>query len=50
VEATYGDNKVDVTALQAGMINAVTFGKNGMSMQLANNKSVAYEEILQILN
>jgi flagellar basal-body rod modification protein FlgD len=50
VEATNGDSKVDVTALQAGMINAVTFAKNGMSMQLANNKSVAYEEILQILN
>jgi flagellar basal-body rod modification protein FlgD len=50
VDATQGDNKVEVTALQAGMVNAVTFGKDGLSMQLANNKSVSYQDILQILN
>lgn len=49
-EATRGDSKIDVSTLEAGMINAVTFGKDGMSMQLANNKSVVYSQILQILN
>ena len=50
VDAAMGDNKVEVSALQAGMVNAVTFGKDGLSMQLANNKSVSYQEILQVLN
>jgi flagellar basal-body rod modification protein FlgD len=50
VDAALGDNKVEVSALQAGMVNAVTFGKDGLSMQLANNKSVNYQDILQILN
>lgn len=50
VEAKSGDSKVKVAPLQAGMVNAVTFGKDGLSMQLANSKSVSYQEILQILN
>jgi flagellar basal-body rod modification protein FlgD len=49
VEAAMGDNKLEVSPLQAGMVNAVTFGKDGLSMQLANNKSVSYQEILQIV-
>lgn len=49
VEATMGGNKLEVSPLQAGMVNAVTFGKDGLSMQLANNKSVSYQEILQIV-
>lgn len=49
VEATMGDNKLEVSPLQAGMVNAVTFGKDGLSMQLANNKSVSYQEIMQIV-
>lgn len=49
VEATRADSKVETTALQAGMVNAVTLSKDGMLMQLANNKSVAYSDILQIL-
>jgi flagellar basal-body rod modification protein FlgD len=49
VDAAMGDNKLEVSPLQAGMVNAVTFGKDGLSMQLANNKSVSYEEILQIV-
>lgn len=50
VEAVRGDTEVEAVALQAGTVNAVTLGANGTSLQLANNKTVAYSDILQIMN
>lgn len=50
VKALRGDTEVKNTALQAGTVNAVTLAKDGLSLQLANNKTVAYSDVQQIMN
>ena len=50
VDASNGSDPVKATALAAGMVNALTLATDGVSLQLANNKSVAYSDILQIMN
>ena len=45
-----GDITVPSKALEAGMVNALTLSTEGVSMQLQNNKSIAYSDILQIMN
>ena len=50
VEAANGGSVVNATALQVGTVNALTLTKDGVSLQLPNNKSVAYSDILQIMN
>jgi len=50
VEAANGDTVVKSTALATGMVNALTLTKDGVSLQLPNNKSVAYSDVLQIMN
>ena len=50
VEASNGSDPVKTTALAAGMVSAITLTTDGVSLQLANNKSVAYNDILQIMN
>ncbi|QRM20510.1 flagellar biosynthesis protein FlgD [Dechloromonas sp. TW-R-39-2] len=50
VKAIRGDAEVKTTALQAGTVNAVTLAKDGLSLQLANNKTVAYSDVQQIMN
>lgn len=50
VEAANADASVKSTPLEAGMVNAVTFTAGGVSLQLSNNKSAAYGDILQIMN
>ena len=49
VDAANGETAVKSTVLTAGMVNAVTLTKDGVSLQLPN-KSVAYSDILQIMN
>ena len=50
VDAGNGSDSVKTTALAAGMVSALTLTTDGVSLQLANNKSVAYSDILQIMN
>ncbi len=50
VKASNGDITVPSKALEAGMVNALTLSTEGVSMQLQNNKSIAYSDILQIMN
>jgi len=50
VDASNGSDPVKTTALAAGMVSALTLTADGVSLQLANNKSVAYGDILQIMN
>ena len=50
VEASNGSDPVKTTALATGMVSAITLTTDGVSLQLANNKSVAYSDILQIMN
>lgn len=50
VKAVNADKAVVSTALQSGMVNALTLTKDGVSLQLPNNRSVAYSDILQIMN
>jgi flagellar basal-body rod modification protein FlgD len=50
VEATSGSEKVKAAALTAGMVNAVTLLKDGVQLQVGDNKSVNYTDIKQILN
>ena len=50
VDAGNGSDPVKTTALAAGMVSALTLTTDGVSLQLANNKSVAYSDILQIMN
>lgn len=50
VRAVNADKAVPSTALQSGMVNALTLTKDGVSLQLPNNRSVAYSDILQIMN
>jgi len=50
VKAVRGETDVNSTTLQAGTVNAVTLGKDGLSLQLASNKTVAYSDVKQIMN
>lgn len=50
VQASAGGKAVASTALQAGMVNALNMSKEGVSLQLSGNQSVAYSDILQIMN
>ena len=50
VKADTGGKAINSTALQAGMVSALTMAKDGMSLQLSGNKTVAYNDILQIMN
>ncbi len=50
VAATRGGNAVSATPLQAGTVNALTFAKDGLSLQLSNNSTVGYDEIKQVMN
>ncbi len=50
VDARNGDSQVKSAALEVGMVSALTLTKDGVSLQLPNNKSVAYSDILQIMN
>jgi flagellar basal-body rod modification protein FlgD len=50
VDASNGSDPVKTAALAAGMVSALTLTTDGVSLQLANNKSVAYSDILQIMN
>lgn len=50
VKAVRGDASVDATALQAGTVNAVTITNDGLSLQLANNKTANYSDVKQIMN
>ena len=49
VTATNGGDKVTATALQAGMVNAVTLLSDGLELQVGDEK-MAYSDIKQILN
>jgi len=49
VAASNGDQIVKGTALQAGMVNALTMAKEGVQLELSGNKSVSYSDIVQIL-
>lgn len=50
VKASQGTKDVEATALQAGMVNAVTLNKTGFDLQLYDGSSVAYGDIKQIIN
>lgn len=50
VTATRGDAEVKATALQAGMVNAVTLLKDGLQFQIGDSQSATYSDIKQILN
>ena len=49
VVASNGDKSIKGTALQAGMVNALTMAKEGVQLELSGNKSVSYSDIVQIL-
>lgn len=50
VDAANASALVNSKALEVGMVNALTLTKDGVSLQLSNSKSVAYNDILQIMN
>jgi flagellar basal-body rod modification protein FlgD len=50
VKASQGDEEVEAMLLEAGTVNAVTLAANGTSLQMTNGKTVAYSDILQIMN
>ena len=50
IKASTADTEIASTELQAGTVSALTMAKDGVSLQLTGNKSVAYEDILQIMN
>ncbi|MDD2883454.1 MAG: flagellar hook assembly protein FlgD [Dechloromonas sp.] len=50
VTASRAGETVKSTALQAGTVNALTFAKDGLSLQLSNNSTVAYQDIQQVMN
>lgn len=50
VSASKGSSSVSATSLQAGTVSAVTMATDGVKLQLSNNKSVSYSDILQILS
>lgn len=49
VTATAAGKDVTATALQAGMVNAVTLASDGMKLELGDGSSVTYDKIKQIL-
>ena len=49
VEATKSGEAVTATALQAGMVNAVTLSKDGMTLELGTGDKVSYSNVKQIL-
>ena len=50
VSASKGTSSISSTALQAGTVSAVTMATDGVKLQLSNNKSVSYSDIVQILS
>jgi flagellar basal-body rod modification protein FlgD len=48
--ANAAGDSVDAAALQAGTVYAVSMTKTGVSLQLSNDKTVTYDDILQIMN
>jgi len=50
VDAGNGDTAVKSATLAAGTVSALSLTKEGVLLQLPNNKSVAYGDILQIMN
>jgi len=50
VDAGNGDTAVKSATLAAGTVSALSLIKEGVLLQLPNNKSVAYGDILQIMN
>lgn len=49
VEATKNGEVVTSKALQAGMVNAVTLGTDGMTLELGTGDKVSYSSVKQIL-
>ena len=49
VEATQGKDKVGATALQVGMVSAVTRSSSGFVLDLGNLGSVKFDDVQQIL-
>ena len=50
VKATTAGSVITSSALQAGMVSALTMAKDGVVLQLSGNKSVSYDDVLQIMN
>ncbi|EKE17812.1 MAG: hypothetical protein ACD_10C00261G0004 [uncultured bacterium] len=50
VEAANAEASVNSSPLELGTVNAITLAASGVSLQLSNNKSAAYSDILQIMN
>jgi flagellar basal-body rod modification protein FlgD len=50
VKATTAGSAITSSALQAGMVSALTMAKDGVVLQLSGNKSVSYDDVLQIMN
>lgn len=50
VSAANSDTAVKSTALEAGMVSAISLTSSGVSLQLSNNKTASYSDILQIMN
>ncbi len=49
IQAVKGSTDVTATALQAGMVNAVTLGTDGMKLELGSGSRVSYSDVQQIL-
>lgn len=49
VSASAGGKDIKANTLESGTVNAVTMAKDGVLLELPNNKSVAYSDIVQIL-
>lgn len=49
IEAKKGGEEVKATQLQLGMVNAVTMKGNGFVLDLGDGRSVAFEDVQQIL-
>ena len=50
VKATQGGKDVTATTLEAGTVSAVTLLKDGLSLQLSNNKTASFSDVQQIMN
>ena len=50
VSAANGDATVKSTALEAGIVSAISLTNSGVSLQLSNNKTATYNDILQIMS
>lgn len=49
VEAVRGNEKVEATALQLGMVNAVVRGNGGFLLDLGTQEPVAFKDVQQVL-